>query len=397
MRLADRMQRLGTETAFDVLVRARALESAGRDIIHLEIGEPDFDSPDPVIAAGQAALASGHTHYGPAAGLPELRRAIAEWVGRSRGLEIDPARVVITPGGKPIIFFTALALLQAGDEAILPDPAFPIYESMIRFVGAKPVYWTLREERDFRPDPAELEHLISEKTRLVILNSPQNPTGGVLTGAELDAVAAAVQDTSAVVLSDEIYSQLLYEGHHESIMTRPGLIDRTILLDGFSKTFAMTGWRIGYGVLPEALVPHFDRLMVNSVSCTPAFVQQAALAALAEGWAAAEVMIGEFRSRRDFIVPALNAIPGISCRLPGGAFYAFPKVSGLGVPAEVFADRLLNEFGVAALAGTAFGPGGAGHLRLSYANSLPNLGRAIERIAACAEALRAPTGAPQPT
>ncbi|HEX2170867.1 MAG TPA: pyridoxal phosphate-dependent aminotransferase [Dehalococcoidia bacterium] len=388
MRLAGRMGRLGTETAFDVLVKARAFEAAGRDVIHLEIGEPDFDSPAPVVAAGQAALAEGHTHYGPAAGLPELRRAIAEWVGRSRGIEVEPTQVVVAPGAKPIIFFTALALLEAGDEAILPDPAFPIYESMVRFVGATPVHWRLREERDFRPDLTELPGLVTDRTRLLILNSPQNPTGGILTGADLDAIAAAVAGTQITVLADEIYSQMVYEGRHESLLTRPGLPKRTILLDGFSKTFAMTGWRIGYGVLPPDLVPHFDRLLVNSVSCTPAFVQHAAIAALAEGWAAAEAMMGEFRARRDYIVPALNAIPGISCRTPGGAFYVFPKVSDLGVPAETFADRLLNEFGVAALAGTAFGPGGAGHLRLSFANSLPNLRRAVDRIAACAEAVR---------
>lgn len=389
MRLAERMERLGTETAFDVLVRARALESAGRDIIHLEIGEPDFDSPEPVIAAGQAALRDGYTHYGPAAGLPELRQSIANWVGQSRGIDVAPSRVVVTPGAKPVIFFTALALLQPGDEAILPDPAFPIYESMIRFVGATPVHWRLREELDFRPDLAELERLITDRTRLLILNSPQNPTGGVLTGRELDAIAAAIEPTSAIVLADEIYSQMLYEGRHESITTRPGLLDRTILLDGFSKTFAMTGWRIGYGILPQGLVPHFDRLMVNSVSCTPAFVQQAAIAALAEGWAAAEAMMGEFRARRDYLIPALNKIPGLVCRLPGGAFYAFPRISDLGVSADVFADRLLDEFGVSALAGTAFGPGGAGFLRLSFANSLANLRRAVERIAACAESIRA--------
>lgn len=389
MRLAGRMGRLGTETAFDVLVKARALEAAGRDIIHLEIGEPDFDSPRPVIEAGQAALAAGHTHYGPAAGLPELRRAIAEWVNRSRGLAVDTSRVVVTPGAKPIIFFAALALLEAGDEAILPDPSFPIYESMVRFVGATPVHWRLQYERDFRPDVGELAALITERTRLIIINSPENPTGGVLTGTDLDAIADAVRGTGIVVLADEIYSQMLYEGRHESLLTRPGLANQVILLDGFSKTFAMTGWRIGYGVLPPSLVPHFDRLMVNSVSCTPAFVQHAAIAALAEGWADAETMMGEFRARRDYIVPALNAIPGISCRTPGGAFYVFPKVGDLGVPAETFADRLLNEFGVAALAGTTFGPGGAGHLRFSFANSLPNLRRAIDRVAACADALRA--------
>ena len=387
MRLAGRMQRLGTETAFDVLVRARALEAEGREIVHLELGEPDFDSPAPVIVAGQEALAAGYTHYGPAAGMPELRQAIAAWLAADRGVVVDPARVVVTPGAKPIILYTALALLEAGDEAILPDPGFPIYESMIRFAGATPVHWPLREERDFRPDPAELAGLITPRTRLLILNSPHNPTGGVVTAADLDAIADAVRGTQITVLSDEIYGQMLYEGMHESIATRAGMLERTILLDGFSKTFAMTGWRIGFGVFPPPLVPHIDRLVVNSVSCTPAFTQKAAIAALAEGWTEAAAMLAEFRARRDYLVPALNAIPGITCRTPAGAFYVFPNVSGLGVSAEEFADRLLQEFGVAALAGTAFGPGGTGHLRLSYANSLENLQRAVERIGACAEAV----------
>ena len=384
MRTAQRMGRLGTETAFDVLVRARALESQGHDVIHLELSEPDFDSPAPVVAAGQAALAAGETHYGPASGLPDLRAAVAEWLGRSRGVAVDPGRVVVTPGAKPIIFYTALALLEAGDEAIVPDPGFPIYESMVRFAGATPVHWPLREERDFRPEIAELERLVTPRTRLLIINSPHNPTGGVLTPADLDAIAAVVRDREITVLSDEIYGQMIYEGRHESIATRSGMLERMILLDGFSKTFAMTGWRIGFGVFPPALVPHIDRLVVNSVSCTAAFTQRAAMAALVEGWPAATEMLAEFRRRRDFLVPALNVIPGITCRRPAGAFYVFPNLGGLGVSAEQFADRLLQEHGVAALAGTAFGPAGAGHLRLSYANSLPNLQRAVERIAACA-------------
>jgi aspartate/methionine/tyrosine aminotransferase len=398
MRLAERMQRLGTETAFDVLVRARALEAAGRDVIHLEIGEPDFDSPAPVVAAGQAALAAGETHYGPAAGLPELRAAIAGWIGRTRGVQVDPARVIVTPGAKPIIFYTALALLEPGDEAIVPDPGFPIYESMVRFTGATPLAWRLREERDFRPDPDDLARLLSPRTRLVILNSPHNPTGGVMSGDDLDAIAAALRDRDVTVLSDEIYGQMLYEWEHESIATRPGMLDRTILLDGFSKTFAMTGWRIGFGVFPSSLVPPVERLVINSVSCTPAFTQRAALAALEDGWVEARAMLAEFRDRRDYLVPALNAIPGISCRTPAGAFYAFPNVSGLGVSAEVFADRLLQDHDVAALAGTAFGAAGAGHLRLSYANSLDHLQQAVERIRACAAALGARTKTrPAPT
>ena len=389
MRLAERMQRLGTETAFDVLVKARALEAQGRDVIHLEIGEPDFDSPAPVVAAGQEALGRGETHYGPAAGLPELREAIAAWLARDRGVEADAARVIVTPGAKPIIFYTALALLGPGDEVVVPDPGFPIYESMVRFTGATPISWPLREERDFRPDPAELARLISPSTRLVVLNSPHNPTGGVLGGADLDGIAALLRDRDLVVLSDEIYAQMLYEGEHESIATRPGMAEKTIILDGFSKTFAMTGWRIGFGLFPPALVPHIERLVINSVSCTPAFTQRAALAALADGWPEAGRMLSEFRARRDFLVPALNAVPGITCRTPHGAFYAFPNIAGLGVGAEAFAERLLAEFGVAALAGTAFGPAGAGHLRLSYANSMENLRRAVERVAACAAAIRA--------
>jgi aspartate/methionine/tyrosine aminotransferase len=308
---------------------------------------------------------------------------------------VEPERVVITPGAKPIIFFAALALLEPGDEAIVPDPGFPIYESMVRFAGATPVSWPLREHNDFRPDLDELRALLTPRTRLLILNSPQNPTGGVLTGADLDAIADAVRGTPVVLLSDEIYGQMIYDGAHESITTREGMLDQTIVLDGFSKTFAMTGWRIGFGVLPPALVPHIDRLIVNSVSCTAAFTQHAAFAALAEGWPAADAMLAEFRRRRDYIVPALNAIPGITCRTPAGAFYAFPNVTGLGVSADAFADRLLQEFGVATLAGTAFGAAGGGHLRLSYANSLENLRRAVERIDECAR-LMAAQGTPSP-
>jgi aspartate/methionine/tyrosine aminotransferase len=382
------MQRLGTETAFDVLVRARALESEGRDVIHLEIGEPDFDSPGPVVTAGQEALGAGETHYGPAAGLPELREAIAGWMARSRNVRVGPSRVIVTPGAKPIIFYTTLALLEPGDEAIVPDPGFPIYESMVRFAGATPVPWQLREERDFRPDPADLDRLLSPHTRLVILNSPHNPTGGVLSSDDMDGIAERLRDRDVVVLSDEIYGQMLYEGQHESIATRPGMPEKTVILDGFSKTFAMTGWRIGFGVFPPALVPHVERLVVNSVSCTPAFTQRAALAALLHGWEDAGAMLAEFRSRRDFLVPALDAIPGIACRMPHGAFYAFPNVAGLGISAEEFAERLLMDSGVAVLAGTAFGPGGAGHLRLSYANSMEHLRRAVERIAACANTVR---------
>jgi aspartate/methionine/tyrosine aminotransferase len=363
-------------------------------VIHLEIGEPDFDSPAPVVAAAQAALAEGETHYGPAAGLPELRAAIAGWVRRTRGVQVEPERVIVTPGAKPIIFYTALALLGPGDEAIVPDPGFPIYESMVRFAGATPLAWPVREERDFRPDPEDLARLLSPRTRLVILNSPHNPTGGVLSGDDLDAIAAALRGSDVAVLSDEIYGQMLYEGEHQSIATRPRMLDRTILLDGFSKTFAMTGWRIGFGVFPAALVPQIERLVINSVSCTPAFTQRAALAALEDGWPEARSMLAEFRDRRDFLIPALNTISGMSCRTPAGAFYAFPNVGGLGVSVEDFADRLLQDHGVATLAGTAFGPAGAGHLRLSYASSLDNLRRAVERIRDCAHVVAGRTRSP---
>ncbi len=384
MKLATRMSRLGTETAFEVLVRAKALEAQGRDVVHLEIGEPDFDTPANVIEAGCDALRGGWTHYGPAAGLPELRQAIADYVNHSRGTAFGPEHVVVTPGGKPIMFFVILALLEAGDEAIYPDPGFPIYGSMINFVGAKAVPIHLREEKDFGLDVDELASLITPRTRLLILNSPANPTGGVLERADLEAIARLAVEHDLVVLADEIYSEILYEGEHVSIATMPGMRERTIVLDGFSKTYAMTGWRLGYGLMPEELAGQVAKLMVNSVSCTAAAVQRAGLEALTGPQDEVRAMVEAFRRRRDLIVDGLNRIPGISCLCPKGAFYVFPNITGTGMGSKAFADRLLDEHGVAALSGTAFGAHGEGYLRLSYANSEENLLKALERIEAAA-------------
>ncbi len=387
MKLASRMSRIGTETAFEVLARARALEAEGQDVIHLEIGEPDFPTPRHIIEAAYRAMLDGHTHYGPAAGLPELRRAVARYVSQTRRLNVDPDQVIITPGAKPVIFFTVLALVEPGDEVLVPDPGFPIYESAVSFAGGTPVPVPLREERDFRLDVADIRSRLSSRTRLIILNSPHNPTGSVLTPEDLEAIADLVRRHDVYVLSDEIYSRIIYDAEHCSLASLPGMADRTIILDGFSKTYAMTGWRLGYGVFPPELVPGITRLMVNSVSCTATFVQLAGVAALEGPQACVDEMVAEFRRRRDFLVPALNDIPGLSCRQPQGAFYAFPSVKGLGLGSREFADRLLAEFGVAALSGEAFGAAGSGYLRLSYANSLENLERAVGRIRRAVETL----------
>jgi aspartate/methionine/tyrosine aminotransferase len=380
IRLAERMSRLGTESAFDVLARAKALEAQGREVVHLEIGEPDFDTPEHVVQAGIDALRDGQTHYTPAAGIPALREAIAAEISRTRGVDVGPERVVVTPGGKPIMYFVITALAGPGDEVIYPDPGFPIYESVINFVGATPVPLTLREEHGFSVDPDELRSLITERTRLVILNSPHNPTGAVIPGNVVDEIARMASEHNFLILSDEIYSRILYEGTFESIASRTGMLDRTIILDGFSKTYAMTGWRLGYGVMPPALAEQVTRLQVNSNSCVPAFTQLAGVAALTGSQQPAEQMVAEFRSRRDAIVAGLNDIPGITCLKPSGAFYVFPNVSQLGDSATI-ADRLLDEGGVALLNGGAFGAGGQGYLRLSYANSLENIRAALERIA----------------
>jgi aspartate/methionine/tyrosine aminotransferase len=388
MQLADRMQSLGTETAFDVLARARALEAQGRSVVHLEIGEPDFDTPSNIVQAGVTALGQGYTHYGPAAGLPELREAIAARMA-ARGVRVDPARIVVTPGAKPIMFFTILALVNPGDEVIYPDPGFPIYESMVGFVGGvkRPIH--LREEREFRMDVAELEDLITDRTRLIILNSPHNPTGSVLTRGDLEAVAEVVSKTRALVLADEIYSDILYEGEHVSLASLPGMNDRTIILDGFSKTYAMTGWRLGYGIFPEGLAPLIAKLQVNATSCTASFTQRAGVEALTGSQAGAEAMRAEFRRRRDRIVQGLNQIPGVTCLTPRGAFYVFPNIRGTGKTSQELADLLLYEGGVATLPGTAFGPAGQGYLRLSYANSIENIQIALEHMGEVLSAIRA--------
>jgi aspartate/methionine/tyrosine aminotransferase len=377
---AERMNHIGQETAFEVLVRARALEATGRSVIHLEIGEPDFDTPGHIVAAAQQALEQGLTHYGPGAGLPELRQAVATYLWKWRSIDVDPARVIITPGAKPIMFFAILALVNPGDEVIYPDPGFPIYESMARFVGGRAVPMPLREEHRFRFDPDEFRSLISDHTRLIIINSPHNPTGSVLTRADLQVIAEIVRERDIMVLSDEIYSRILYTGQHESIATLDGMLDRTILLDGWSKTWAMTGWRLGFGVFPNELVPHIERLISNSLSCTASFTQQAAIAALDGPQEAVSRMLEEFTARRAAIVSGLQALPGIRCLEPDGAFYAFPNITGTGLTSRELADRLLEEAGVACLAGTAFGSYGEGFIRFSYANSLDNIYLALERM-----------------
>ncbi len=380
LRLASRMARLGTETAFEVLNKARALERQGKDIVHLEIGEPDFDTPSNVVEAAVGALHKGWTHYGPSAGLPELRQAIADYVSRTRRVAVTTDEVVVVPGGKPIIFFSVLALADVGDEVIYPNPGFPIYESMINYVGARAVPIQLREERDFSLDAKELAFLISDKTRLIVLNSPQNPTGGVLNKKDIHDIADAIGDRNIMVLSDEIYSRLLFEGEHFSIMSIPGFKERTILLDGFSKTYAMTGWRMGYGVMRPDLAAHMTRLMTNSNSCTASFTQIAGVEALRGDQSSVDRMRDEFKRRRDAFVAGLNKIKGFSCRMPKGAFYAFPNTSATGWPSKKLANALLEEAGVACLSGTAFGDFGEGFLRFSVANSLENLNKALDRI-----------------
>ncbi|HTJ86191.1 MAG TPA: pyridoxal phosphate-dependent aminotransferase [Terriglobales bacterium] len=380
LRLAERMSRLGTETAFEVLNRARSLERQGKDIIHLEIGEPDFSTPGNIVNAGIDALHAGWTHYGPSAGLPELRDAIAEEVSRSRSVRVMPEEVVVVPGGKPIIFFSILALINSGDEVIYPNPGFPIYESMVNYVGGNAVPIRLREDRDFSLDVNELEGLISDRTRLIILNSPQNPTGGILNKKDVEQIAAVIGDRNIFVLSDEIYSRLIFEGKHHSIMAEPGFKDRTILLDGFSKSYAMTGWRMGYGVMRPDLAVQVARLMTNSNSCTASFSQVAGVEALRGDQSSVERMCAEFKQRRDMFVSGLNGIGGFSCRMPKGAFYVFPNITGTGWQSKSLADALLEDAGVACLSGTSFGEFGEGYIRFSIANSMENLGRALARI-----------------
>ncbi len=380
-RLARRMSQLGTEGAFEVLARAKRLEAEGRDIIHLEIGEPDFPTASHIIDSAARAMRAGWTHYAPSAGLPELRQAVAEDAGKRRGISIDPSEVVITPGAKPVFFFAMLALVEPGDEVLYPNPGFPIYESMIRFLGAQPVSYALREENDFDVSAAAILQKLTPRTRLVILNSPQNPTGGVMASSEMAALAAGLADRDEVfVFSDEIYHRLIYEGEHTSLARFPALRDRVIILDGFSKIYAMTGWRLGYGVMHPELAEQVIRLMINSNSCTATFTQIAGVEALRGDQSSVDAMLEEFRRRRKVIVEGLNQIPGFRCAQPHGAFYAFPNITGVGIGSRELADALLNEAGVACLPGTAFGEWGEGYLRFSFANSVENIRKAVDRI-----------------
>jgi aspartate aminotransferase len=382
LRLADRMAKLGTESAFEVLARARAIEDAGGKVIHLEIGEPDFPTAPHIVEAAVEALRAGATHYVPAPGIPPLRQAVAAFLERTGRMRVTPDRVVVTPGAKPIMFFTILALAGEGDEVLYPDPGFPMYASIASFAGAVPVPVPLRERNGFRIDTAELESLITSRSKLLILNSPHNPCGSALTREDCEAIADIAMRHDLAVLSDEVYWAIRYDGAHASVLDVDGMADRTILLDGWSKTFAMTGWRLGFGVFPPALVEPVTRLAINSVSCTSAFSQYAAIAALEGSWHSVQEMVAEFGRRRDIIVAGLNDIPGISCLAPPGAFYVFPDITGTGLSATELQARLLKDAGVAALAGRTFGPCGEGFLRLSYANSAENIRAAVEAIRA---------------
>jgi aspartate aminotransferase len=380
MKLAGRMSRIGVEGAFKVLARARALEAQGRDVIHLELGEPDFDTAPHIVEAAKRALDEGFTRYAPTPGLPELRQAIAAHVSRTRGINVGPERVSVVPGGKPMIFFPMLALIEPGDEVIYPDPGFPIYESMINFLGATPVPIPLLETHAFSFDLNLLRDNLSARTKMLILNSPHNPTGGVIPAADIQAIAEMVRDRDLMVLSDEIYSQIYFDAPPLSIARIPGMLEKTIILDGFSKTYAMTGWRMGYGVMPEWIVEAVTKLMVNSNSCTATFTQRAGIAALTGPANETAKMVAEFRRRRDAFCAGLNALPGFRCNLPGGAFYAFPDITGTGWSSDALADALLEKAAVACLSGTAFGRFGEGYLRFSIANSYEKLMEAAGRI-----------------
>ena len=380
MRLSQRMARLGTETAFEVLVRARALEAKGKSVVHLEIGEPDFDTPAHISEAAMAALRAGATHYGPSAGLPELRAAIAEDSTKRRGVRATPEMVVVTPGGKPIMFFAILALVDEGDEVLYPNPGFPIYESMIRYIGGIPVPVRLLEDKKFELDVDQLVSRVTNKTRLIILNYPHNPTGGTISEGGLRAIADVAARFGVPVLSDEIYGRILYGGEHVSIASMPGMEPLAMILDGFSKTYAMTGWRLGYGIMPAPMAQVIAKLQTNATSCTSTFSQLAAVEALRGDQSSVDRMVEEFQRRRDVIVTGLRAIPGFKCVRPKGAFYVFPNIAGTGYSARALADRLLDEAGVACLSGTAFGEFGEGHLRFSYANSMENIQEALNRI-----------------
>ena len=407
MKLAERMNRIGVETAFEVLVKARALEAQGRDIIHLEIGEPDFDTPRHIVDAGKQALDQGWTHYGPTQGLPELREAIANYISKTRDIRVGSEHVCVTPGGKPIMYFVIIALVEPGDEVIYPDPGFPIYESMIRFMGGVPVPIPLVESRGFSFDLDTFRARLSDKTKLVILNSPQNPTGGIIPAEDVKELASMLRDRDLMVMSDEIYSRIVYadsrttdsrldahDGMPASIASFDGMLDKTIILDGFSKTYSMTGWRLGYGVMPTWLADAVVKLMVNSNSCTASFTQRAGLAAMEGPQDCVDTMVAEFRRRRDAVVQGLNEIPGFRCALPAGAFYAFPNIEGTGMASRALEEYLLNEAGVACLSGGAFGQHGEGYLRLSYANSLANIQDAIGRIKRASERWATSAAAP---
>jgi len=377
---ADRLSRLGTETAFEVLARAKALEAQGKEIIHMEIGEPDFDTPGYIKQAAKDALDQGFTHYTPASGLMPVRQTIADYIAETRGIPVTADNVVVVPGGKPIMFYVIMALVNPGDEVIYPNPGFPIYESMINFMEGVPVPLPLREEREFSFDVNEFKSMVTQKTKLIIINSPGNPCGGVMTKADVEAVAEMALKYDCWVLSDEIYSRMIYDGEHFSITQLPGMQERTIILDGFSKTYAMTGWRAGYGVMNTEIAGWVTKLMVNSNSCTAAFTQMAGMAAIKGDQTESVKMVEEFRRRRDVIVAGLNSIPGIRCVMPHGAFYVFPNVKGLGMATREIADKLLYEAGVATLSGTAFGKYGEGYLRFSYATSMENIRKALARI-----------------
>jgi aspartate aminotransferase len=389
MQLASRMASIGTETAFEAAARARALEAQGRSVVHLEIGEPDFDTPANIREAAKRAIDNGKTHYPPFPGIPELREAIAADSAKRRGFAPDPQNVFVTVGGKGVMYYAILALVNPGDEVIVPDPGYPIYESVTRFVGGTPVPIAIRQENEFRLDPDELASLVTPRTKLIVINSPANPTGGVLTRGDLEKVAAIAIEHDIAVLSDEIYSRILYEGEHVSIAALPGMAERTIVLDGFSKTFAMTGWRLGYAIIPSWLGRGFGRLIINTVSGATTFAQFGAVEAISGPQDAVDAMVEEFRARRDLVVDGLNAIPGVRCLRPAGAFYVFPEISGTGLTGVELADRLLNEAGVSVLAGTAFGQVGNNHIRLSYATSRENISEALRRMRTVIEPLMA--------
>ena len=380
MKLAQRMSRLGTETAFEVLAKAQQLEAKGRHIIHLEIGEPDFDTPNNIVEAGKQALSDGFTSYNPSPGYADLKESIAKDISNSRNISVKKENVIVTPGGKPIMFFIMLAMIENGDEVLYPNPGFPIYESMIEFCGGTAVPMRLGEENSFNLDIKEVETQISEKTKLMIVNSPNNPCGSVIDKKDLEALSKLAKENDITVLSDEIYSRFLYEGSHHSIASFPDMIDRTIILDGYSKTYAMTGWRIGYGIFPDGLVEPISRLVTNSVSCTASFTQRAAIEATEGPQEDSILMVEEFKKRRSIVVDGLNKIDGITCAVPKGAFYAFPNIEGTGMTSSEFANRVLEEAGVAVLAGESFGVYGTGHIRISFANSTENLLQAIDRI-----------------